>query len=160
MNTHISIVPCREEYVEDCVRISIEAYEYIHECYAELMTQEIHDAVMANWRERKAEGIRTQQRGDNAYVVLVDGKVAGFIAYKIRDNGVGEITNNAVDSAYRGQGIGLKMYEFVLDKMREAGVEYAMVSTGGDDGHAPARKTYEKAGFKAFRPSRTYYQKL
>lgn len=42
-NTELTIVPCTEEYVEECARISVEAYEIIHECYAELMTEEIHE---------------------------------------------------------------------------------------------------------------------
>lgn len=31
--------------------------------------------------------------------------------------------------------------------MKEAGMEVAMVETGADAGHEPARRTYEKAGF-------------
>ena len=159
-NTELTIVPCTEEYVEECARISVEAYEIIHECYAELMTEEIHEDLMGNWREKKAAAIRKQQRGENAYVALVDGKVAGFIAFRINSNGAGEILNNAVDSACRGMGIGGKMSDFVFAQMQEQGARYAMVTTGGDDGHAPARKAYEKAGFTHFTPSRTYYRKL
>ena len=32
-----------------------------------------------------------------------------------------------------------------MDKMKEEGMEYVTVTTGGDDGHAPARRSYEKA---------------
>ena len=31
--------------------------------------------------------------------------------------------------------------------MRARGLDLAIVATGGDPGHAPARRTYEKAGF-------------
>ena len=158
-NEEITIVPCKEEYVEDCVRISIEAYEYIHECYMELMSEQLHEGIMGNWRENKAVGIREQQLGENAYVAIIDGKVAGFIAFRVK-NDVGVILNNAVDSQFRGKGVGNRMYEFVFEKMREQGALYASVSTGGDDGHAPARKAYERAGFTHWRPSRTYYRKL
>ena len=34
------------------------------------------------------------------------------------------------------------------------------VTTGLDDGHAPARRAYEKAGFEKNLPSLTYYKKL
>lgn len=156
----VTIVPCVEAYVDECARISVEAYEFIHECYIDLITEEIHQDLMGNWREIKAAAIKKQQRGENAYVALVDGKVAGFIAFRINSNGVGEILNNAVDSNYRGMGIGGKLYKFVFAEMQKQGVGYAMVTTGGDDGHAPARKAYEKAGFKHFTPSRTYYRKL
>jgi hypothetical protein len=35
----------------------------------------------------------------------------------------------------------------------------AMVETGGDPGHAPARRTYEAAGFHPF-PVVKYFKKL
>jgi hypothetical protein len=37
--------------------------------------------------------------------------------------------------------------------MKEAGMQVATVSTGGDPSHAPARRAYEKAGFTASIPS-------
>ena len=39
------------------------------------------------------------------------------------------------------------------------GMKLAGVSTGGDPGHAPARRAYEKAGYTAF-PNVWYYQPL
>ena len=40
--------------------------------------------------------------------------------------------------------------------MREAGRDLAIVNTGGDPGHAPARSTYERAGFVSL-PQAQYY---
>ena len=37
--------------------------------------------------------------------------------------------------------------EFAVTRMWEEGMEVAMVETGADPGHEPARRTYEKAGF-------------
>lgn len=159
-NIEVTIVPCTEEYVDECARISVEAYEFIHECLIDLISEDIHEGIMGNWREKKTASIKKQQRGENSYVALMDGKVAGFIAYRISADGIGEILNNAVDSTCRGMGIGGKMYEFVFEEMRKQGALYATVSTGGDEGHAPARKAYEKAGFTHSRPIRTYYRKL
>jgi GNAT superfamily N-acetyltransferase len=67
---------------------------------------------------------------------------------------------NAVSLDFRGMGIGTKMYEFVLDKMRTEGMKYASVSTGLDDGHAAARRSYEKAGFEKNLPSIKYFMEL
>ncbi|MEM7712190.1 MAG: GNAT family N-acetyltransferase, partial [Cyanobacteria bacterium P01_A01_bin.68] len=39
------------------------------------------------------------------------------------------------------------------------GMSIAMVETAGDEGHAPARNTYEKAGFELF-PVARYFKKL
>jgi hypothetical protein len=43
--------------------------------------------------------------------------------------------------------------------MREGGMKVVEVGTGGDEGHAAARRTYEKAGFTGL-PLVRYYQKL
>ena len=43
--------------------------------------------------------------------------------------------------------------------MKEQGVSVVMVDTGGDPGHAPARATYEKAGFRIL-PIARYFKKI
>ena len=89
----------------------------------------------------------TNTRNNNDHVLSPDGKI-------------GTIMTNAVSRDYRGHGIGVRMYEFILNVMREKGAQYAKVLTGGDDGHAPARRAYTKAGFSASLPSVTYYREL
>ncbi len=84
----------------------------------------------------------------------------GFIAVKIHsDDCMGEIYMIAVDPDFQSQGIGTILIEFALDWMKDAEMSIAMVETGGDDGHAPARHTYEKAGFELFTVAR-YFKKL
>jgi hypothetical protein len=48
---------------------------------------------------------------------------------------------------------------FALEKMKESDMEMAVVSTGGDPSHAPARRSYEKAGYTAL-PLVRYYKAL
>jgi hypothetical protein len=52
------------------------------------------------------------------------------------------------------------MYNFVLVQMRDAGMNAAVVTTGGDDAHAPAERAYEEAGFSGPVPSVEYHIKL
>jgi GNAT superfamily N-acetyltransferase len=59
----------------------------------------------------------------------------------------------------QNRGIGTRLNEWALARMKEAGVELADVSTGGDESHAPARRSYEKAGYTAL-PLVRYYKKL
>ncbi|CAM5533340.1 hypothetical protein SCYAM73S_01338 [Streptomyces cyaneofuscatus] len=49
--------------------------------------------------------------------------------------------------------------EFATAWMSKAGVTLASIWTGGDPGHAPARRTYEKAGYTAL-PLVRYYKAL
>ena len=59
----------------------------------------------------------------------------------------GEIYMIAVDPRAQRTGIASALTEFALHQMRARGLTLAIVATGGDAGHAPARATYEKAGF-------------
>jgi hypothetical protein len=68
------------------------------------------------------------------------------VAVEIYDpeRSMGEISLLAVD--YQG-GIGIALSEFALEGPKDAGVTVTMVETGGEPGHAAARRTYEKAGY-------------
>ena len=44
--------------------------------------------------------------------------------------------------------------------MRKQGITHARVFTGGDNGHAPARRAYEKAGYNKRLLCLTYYMAL
>ncbi len=60
---------------------------------------------------------------------------------------------------YQNCGIGPQLNLFALQKLKENGMKLAVVGTGGDDGHAPARRSYEKAGYTGL-PLVRYYQDL
>ncbi len=72
---------------------------------------------------------------------------------------MGEISMLAVDPDYQGGGIGVALTEFALDRLKDAGMTVAMVETGGDPGHAAARRTYEKAGYNLL-PIARYFKNL
>ena len=92
---------------------------------------------------------------------ILDAMVVGFISYKVdRRNKVGTVGTNAVHRAYRGQGIGGQLYQHVFDCLKDEGISFVKVVTGLDEGHAPARRAYEKAGFTANLKSICYYKKL
>ena len=88
------------------------------------------------------------------------GSTVGFVAVKLHsDSSMGEIYMVAVDPDFQGHGIGSTLIEFALSWMKDAGMSIAMVETGGDPGHAPARRTYEKLGFGLL-PIARYFKKL
>ena len=90
-----------------------------------------------------------------------DGRLVGFIAYSLdRLRRVGTIHYNGVAVECQGEGIGTRQVEHVLSLMREAGMEYATVGTGLNEGHAAARRMYEKAGFEPVIEYRMYAQRL
>jgi ribosomal protein S18 acetylase RimI-like enzyme len=80
----------------------------------------------------------------------VDATVAGFVNvifdYESR---VGEIYMIAVDPDYQRRGLATLLTQHAISEMRSRGMTLAIVKTGGDPGHAPARATYERNGFIA-----------
>jgi GNAT superfamily N-acetyltransferase len=114
-----------------------------------------------DWKQTKHRRICEGLTSGRGYVALADGQVAGFIFY-IVDEGTktGIVEENAVASQFRGLGIAQRLYDYVFAKMREEGMVYAMVSTGLDEAHAPARRAYEKAGFGKGIGNIRYYKEL
>ena len=53
----------------------------------------------------------------------------------------------AVHPDYQNLEIGTELNKAAIEEMRQAGMIMARVETGGDPSHAPARRSYEKAGY-------------
>jgi ribosomal protein S18 acetylase RimI-like enzyme len=94
------------------------------------------------------------------FVAVLDRPV-GFVALGLNayHPRMGAIDMIAVDPDHHRQGIGAALTEFALGHMRAAGMDIAVVETGGDPGHAAARATYEAAGFTLL-PIARYFQLL
>jgi ribosomal protein S18 acetylase RimI-like enzyme len=65
----------------------------------------------------------------------------------------------AVDPDAQRLGIGRLLMDHATEQIRRAGCRLAVVPTGGDPGHAPARALYEHLGFTAL-PLVRYYKAL
>ena len=95
------------------------------------------------------------------WVAEVEGATVGFVSTEVFDpeRRMGEIYMLAVDPNYHGGGIGTALTEFAIDRLKDAGMRVAIVETGGDPGHAAARRTYEKAGYTLL-PIARYFKYL
>ncbi|MEJ2210766.1 MAG: GNAT family N-acetyltransferase, partial [Anaerolineae bacterium] len=108
------------------------------------------------------ESIEGVCRDDKTEVLVaeVDGRVVGFLAYELHpEDRTAEVVLLAVDPAYQNQGIGTELNRVALEQIKEAGIELVRVETGGDPSHAPARRSYEKAGYTGL-PLVRYFQRL
>ena len=93
-------------------------------------------------------------------VAEVDEAVVGFVAVILHDDeSIGEIHMIAVDPAHQRCGIATALIEVATTWMKEQGRTVALIGTGGDPGHAPARHTYERAGFTPL-PIMNYFRAL
>lgn len=115
-----------------------------------------------DWREYQARSVAgaLADEGMGVWVGDADGRLVGFVVASLdRDQGVGEVYMVAVDPDAQGLGLGSALTTRAVDWIREAGMRAVMIGTGGDPGHAAARRVYEKAGFTPF-PLVQYYKAL
>jgi RimJ/RimL family protein N-acetyltransferase len=84
---------------------------------------------------------------DETWVYDLEGRPAGFVVLKMDDAGIADIDLLAVDPAQQGQGIATMLNRFAFERSQEESMSYVVVATADDPGHAPARRSYESAGF-------------
>jgi len=115
------------------------------------------------WEEWVWESVKKylEEKGTRKFVTKIDGKIAGFCSYTIdKIKKIGTVGYNGVSPEYSGLGIGTYQMNKILELMKKEGMEIAEVLTGLNEGHTPARKMYEKVGFKEFSKSILYTKKL
>ena len=145
---------------EQIVSLWLLAAEPIFASFEKVLGHQIYTLVYSDWRRRQKEIVEKvcQNKGIVTLVAESDDRVVGFIGYEIRGE-TGEVMLLAVHPDYQNQGIGTDLNKSALEKMKTAGAKYAEVATGGDPGHAPARRSYEKAGYIPL-PLVRYYKAL
>ena len=145
------------------VDLSLRAWAPVFASLERVLGSEIFGWLHPDWQEdqrRAVEDVCASQE-TRVWVAEVDGTAVGFVAVKVFDaeRSMGEIYMLAVDPDCQGGGIGTALTEFALDRLKDAGMKVAMVETGGDPGHAAARRTYEKAGYVHL-PIARYFKNL
>ena len=144
------------------VELSLRAWAPVFESFREVLGERVYRAVYPDWPTTQARDVEAVCLDDAAdvWVAELGERPAGFVALRIHpDDGTGEIDMLAVDPPAQRQGIGTALTSFALERLREAGVRLAVVGTGGDPGHAPARRVYERSGFVGL-PLVRYYARL
>jgi GNAT superfamily N-acetyltransferase len=151
------------EALEELEELAVLAWEPVFASVRNVLGPEIDTILHPDWRQRQREEVRrycVETPGAITLVAEVDGDVAGLIAYELNPETLrGVVDLLAVHPDYQNRGIGAELNRLVLERMRQAGMRIAIVGTGGDPGHAPAGRTYEKAGYTRF-PIAHYYQAL
>jgi ribosomal protein S18 acetylase RimI-like enzyme len=158
----LQIRAVREEDVETIVGLSLAAWVPVFVSFQQILGEQIYRAIWPEWRKSQRESIEAVCRDAETAVLVaeVDGGVVGFLAYELHPGDrTAEVTLLAVDPAYQNRGIGTELNRVALAQIKEAGIELVRVETGGDPSHAPARRSYEKAGYTGL-PLVRYFKKL
>ncbi|HEU5098231.1 MAG TPA: GNAT family N-acetyltransferase [Roseiflexaceae bacterium] len=161
MTTHIE--PYDSNQLDAIVQLSLRAWAPVFDSLQKVFDSDLYQVFYPDsWsasQQQAVEAVCTAE-DSHVWVALDNDSPVGFVAVKLHEADLmGEVYMVAVDPDQQGRGIGSALIAFALDWMKGAGMAIAMVETGGDPGHAPARHTYEKMGFGLF-PVARYFKKL
>lgn len=159
----VRIRPFDERDTGEVVSLSLQAWAPVFESVEKTLGSEIFRRQHPDWREdqRRAVEETCAAKKDRVWVADDGDGVVGFVAIEPDhpETNMGEISMMAVDPDRQGDGIGTALTEFALERLKDAGMTVATVETGGDPGHAAARRTYEKAGYVQL-PVARYFKNL
>lgn len=151
------------QQLDAVIRLSLRAWAPVFDSIQKAMDLDVYQSFYPDgWRVSQQEAVEgvCAAEDTNVWVAVDAGSTVGFVAVKLHsESSMGEIYMVAVDPDFQGHGIGSALTEFAVNWMKDAGMSVAMVETGGDPGHAAARRTYEKAGFGLL-PIARYFKKL
>ncbi len=160
------IRPLDDRDADAVVELSLRAWAPAFASLEQVLGSEIFRRQHPDWREDQRRAVEDVLATKKRRVKVADevgtgAAVVGFVAIELHhpEREMGEISILGVDPDYQGSGIGTALTEFALERLEEAGMTVAMVETGGDRGHAAARRTYEKAGFTLL-PIARYFKNL
>ena len=159
-----AIRDCRARDHDAIVELSLRAWAPVFASVGEVLGPELSTLLHgADWREHQAGEVQAVllDAAKRAWVAEDDGRVVGFVAAWVVDEArlIGEIVMVAVDPVAQRHGIGGSLTEHATAWLREQGMHVAVLGTGGDPGHEPARRVYERLGFRLF-PSAQYFRAL
>jgi GNAT superfamily N-acetyltransferase len=145
------------------VDLTLLAFVPVFDSFLEVLGPAIYEAIWPEWRKCQRQAIESLCEDSSGCVVLVaelNGVAVGYVAYEVRPNDdAGEIRLLAVHPDYQNHGIGTLLNARALAEMRDAGVKLAIAETGGESSHAPARRSYSKAGYTGL-PLVRYFKRL
>jgi ribosomal protein S18 acetylase RimI-like enzyme len=157
------IEPYEDSQLDTIKSLSLRAWSPVFDSIQKAMDIEVyHSFYPDGWRVSQLNAVESvcTTTDMKVWVAIDSDSTVGFVAVKLHsESSMGEIYMIAVDPDYQRLGIGAALVEFALNWMKAAGMSVAMVETGGDPGHAPARCTYEKLGFGLL-PIARYFKKL
>ena len=151
--------PSDEEFI---VLLSLRAWAPVFASLQRVLGNEVFARLHADWRQDQEKAVRGVL-GDSSmhvWVAEAEREPIGFVAATLHtESFVGEIFMLAVDPRHQARGVGTALTGVATDWLRRSGMQVAMVETGGDPGHAPARRVYDKAHYTAL-PVARYFKAL
>lgn len=151
----ISLRPHEPSDLTALIDLSIRAWADVEGSIDGLLGSPLDRLATPSWPSHHTAMVTEACESPDVSVVVAEdsvGTILGFVSCTIHPetaamSDYGEITLIAVDPSGRELGIGRRLLDHAVSALEERGAPVIMVSTGGDDGHTPARGLYEAAGF-------------
>jgi len=163
MTNAIEIREFLEGDLEAVVEFSLRAWAPVFAAVRDVLGDEIFLRLHPDWKANQSEAVRSSCTNEqrDVFVAGASGRPVGFVAVALNafHERMGVIDIIGVDPDYQRRGISSRLTEFATEHMRSRGMDIAVVETGGDPGHAPARAAYEAAGFTVL-PIARYFRLL
>jgi GNAT superfamily N-acetyltransferase len=157
------IEPYDDSMLDAIIRLSLRAWEPVFESLRVAMGPDVfHAFYRDDWRAAQRNAVESVcTDGDvHVWVALEESRTAGFVALKLHpEDQMGEIYMIATDPEFQRRGVAAGLTSHSVEWFKSAGMSIAMVETGGDPGHAPARRAYESSGFRLL-PVARYFKTL
>jgi GNAT superfamily N-acetyltransferase len=133
----------------------------VFDSFEQVFGRSIFQLVYPDWQASQAKAVAVVCQGPHVWVAVDRDQPVGFVAVVLKNDEPrsAEIDMLAVDPDHQRHGVGTSLVEVAVDFARGAGVRIVDVATGGDPGHAAARRVYEGAGFIGL-PLVRYYKAL
>ena len=142
--------------------ITLRAWEPVFAGLEKSMKPEIYEVFVPDWEAEQMRSLNTVCDDEDIHVIVAEqeGNLVGFAAMSFHpEDFLGQIYMIGVDPDCQQQGIGTALIEEGIKIIKLKGFSLAMIETGGDPGHAAARRTYEKMGFD-FYPVARYLKRI
>ena len=159
----IEIRNFRQDDLEAVVEFSLRAWAPVFASVRDVMGDDIFLRLHPDWKVDQDQVVRSSCTSDEheVFVAVAGGRPVGFVAIALNafHERMGVIDIIGVDPDFQRRGVGSQLAEFATEHMRSRGMDIAVIETGGDPGHAPARAAYETAGFTLL-PIARYFRLL
>ena len=157
------IEPYEPSKLDAIVRLSLRAWEPVFDSLRTAMLPEVFRAFYRDdWRAAQRLAVESVCTNPDipTWVAMEGDRVAGFVALRLHpEDQMGQIYMIATDPDFQRRGVAARLIDHSMTWFKNAGMSIAMVETGGDPGHAPARQAYEASGFRLLEVAR-YFKKV
>ncbi len=131
--------------------ITMRAWEPVFREYELSISPDIYEIFVPDWQAEQTRSLNTICDSPDIEVFVAEdqGSILGFSSISLHpDDYLGQIYMLGVDPEYQSRGIGQMLMNESIARIKNHGFKLVMVETGGDPGHEPARRIYEKMGFE------------